>query len=203
MQRRKRQEISRAKRSDASASNRSEFTTYLSTATRIPEPPISEQARKRYDDLGIVGLNELTEKGYYAGSARRSSATPGKPPAGTTILVVDDDAGAVEVIRHVLEFAGYKTCAARNRAQIAEEVGRTPRPDLILLDVDLAPGLSGFNVLNKLRRHKALRRIPVIMLTLLDGHENIAKGLGLGAAAYLIKPARPAALVDAVRAVLG
>jgi two-component system, OmpR family, response regulator len=192
-----------AKRSDAPASNRSEFTSYFSTATQIPEPPISEQARKRYDDLGIVGVSELAEKGYYASGQAGSSAVRGKALEETTILVVDDDGGAVEVIRRVLEGAGYKTRAARNRAQLAEEVGRTPIPDLILLDVDLAPGLSGFNVLNKLRQHSALRRIPVIMLTMLGGRDNIAKGLGLGAAAYLVKPARPAALVDAVRAVLG
>jgi two-component system, OmpR family, response regulator len=192
-----------AKRSDAPASNRSEFTSYFSTATQIPEPPISEQARKRYDDLGIVGVSELAEKGYDASGQARSSAVRGKALEETTILVVDDDGGAVEVIRRVLEGAGYKTRAARNRAQLAEEVGRTPIPDLILLDVDLAPGLSGFNVLNKLRQHSALRRIPVIMLTMLGGRDNIAKGLGLGAAAYLVKPARPAALVDAVRAVLG
>jgi two-component system, OmpR family, response regulator len=75
-------------------------------------------------------------------------------------------------------------------------------PDLILMDVDLAPGFSGFDILNRLRQHAALKDIPVVMLTSMSGREHIVKGLSLGADGYLTKPARPSALVDAVRAVL-
>ena len=191
-----------AKKPGAGKPASSDFTTYFSTATRLPEPPVLERDRKRYDDLGIIGAQELSEKGFYASIVRGTPAAPVKPAADTTILVVEDDAGTVQIIRRVLNAAGYKTRTAGNRAQIAEELGRTPQPDLVLLDVVLAPGLSGFDILNKLRQHEGLKHIPVIMLTSMSGREHIVKGLGLGADAYLTKPARPSALVDAVRAVL-
>lgn len=190
------------KRSDAAKSNRSDFTAYFNPATRVPEPSISEHDLKRYDDLGVIGVQALTETGYFAGILHGKPAAPAKPPGETTVLVVDDDAGTVQVVQRVLKAAGYDTRAARTRAQIAEQLGRTPLPDLILLDVDLAPGLSGFNILNKLQQHEVLKKIPVILLTSMSGPEHIVKGLGLGATAYLTKPARPSVLVDAVRAVL-
>ena len=197
-----------AKRSGAARSNRIDFAAYFSPATQVPEPPLKEADRKRYDDLGVIGEQELSAKGYYAGivrgtrGARAKPAAQSKGAAETTVLVVEDDTGTVEVIERVLEAAGYNTRAAHNRAQIAEELGRQPRPDVILLDVVLAPGLSGFNVLNKLQQHESLRRIPVIMLTSMSAGADVVKGLSLGASAYLTKPARPSALVEAVKAVL-
>ena len=181
---------------------KSDFTTYFSSANPLPEPPVLERDRKRYDDLGIIGAQDLSEKGFYASIVRGTPSAPAKPAADTTILVVEDDAGTAQVVKRVLGAAGYKTRAAGNRAQIAEELGRTPQPDLILLDVVLAPGLSGFDILNKLRQHGGLKHIPVILLSSMSGREHIVKGLGLGADAYLTKPARPSALVDAVRTVL-
>lgn len=191
-----------AKRSGAARSKRIDFTTYFSPATQVPEPPLQEVDRRRYDDLGTVGAQELTEKGYFACIVRSTPAGQGKRAAETTVLVVEDDAGTVEVVRRVLGAAGYNTRAARDRAQIAEELCRMPLPDVILLDVVLAPGLSGFNILNKLQQHELLSKIPVIMLTSMSSREDIAKGLGLGASAYVTKPARPSALVDTVREVL-
>lgn len=180
----------------------SDFTTYFSSATQLPEPPVLERDRKRYDDLGLIGAQALSATGFYASIVRGTPAAPAKPAADTIILVVEDDAGTAQVVQRALTTAGYKTRVAGNRAQIAEELGRTPQPDLILLDVVLAPGLSGFDILNKLRQHGGLKHIPVIMLTSMSGCEHIVKGLGLGADAYLTKPARPSALVDAVRTVL-
>ena len=191
-----------AKKPGAGNPGKSDFTTYFSSATQLPEPPVLERDRKRYDDLGIIGAQELSEKGFYASVVRGTPAAPARPAADTTILVVEDDAGTAQIVRRVLGAAGYKTRGAGNRAQIAKELGRTPQPDLILLDVVLAPGLSGFDILNKLRQHEGLKHIPVIMLTSMSRREHIVKGLGLGADAYLTKPARPSALVDAVRAVL-
>ena len=179
-----------------------DFTAYFSSATQLPEPPVLERDRKRYDDMGIIGAQELSAKGFYASIVRGTPAAPAKPAADTNVLVVEDDAGTAQIVQRVLNAAGYRTRAAGNRAQIAEELGRTPQPDLILLDVVLAPGLSGFDILNKLRQHEGLKHIPVIMLTSMSKREHIVQGLGLGADAYLTKPARPSALVDAVRTVL-
>jgi len=75
-------------------------------------------------------------------------------------------------------------------------------PDLVLLDV-LLPDVNGFDVLNRIRQHAALRQLPVLMLTSLSDRMNIAKGLGLGADGYLTKPAQPSTLIDAIQALVG
>jgi CheY-like chemotaxis protein len=175
---------------------------FFSPGTKVAEPAVPAAERRRYDELGVIGTQELTDKGFYAAIARGAKKAAAKPPVETTVLVVEDDAGTTDVITRVLGTVGYRTRAAANRAQIAEEFGRTPPPDLILMDVDLAPGLSGFDILNRLRQHALLGGIPVIMVTSMNAREHIVRGLSLGADGYLTKPARPSALVDAVRAVL-
>ena len=85
-----------AKRSGTATSNRTEFAAYFNPATRVPEPPLQEVDRKRYDDLGVIGAQELTTKGYYAGFFRGTPSARAKAAAETTVLLVDDDAGIVE-----------------------------------------------------------------------------------------------------------
>jgi CheY-like chemotaxis protein len=178
-----------------------DLKTYFNPDTQVPERPLADSERDRYDQLGVIGTQELGDKGFYASIARGTRKTGAKAPGETIVLVIEDDAGTIDVITRVLETAGYRTRTAANRAQIAEELGRTPLPDLILLDVDLAPGLSGFDILNRMRQHVLLNAIPAIMVTSMSGREHIVKGLSLGADGYLTKPARPSALIDAVRAV--
>ena len=67
----------------------------------------------------------------------------------------------------------------------------------------MLPGMNGFDVLNRIRQHKLLENVPVIMLTSLSERRDIAKGLSLGADAYLTKPILPSTLIDAVQVVLG
>lgn len=177
-------------------------TYFFSPEAKVAEPALPDPERRSYDELGVIGTQELDDKGFYASIARGSKKTAAKAPAKTIVLVVEDDTGTAEVITRVLGAAGYGTRTAANRAQIAEEFARTPSHDLILMDVDLAPGLSGFDILNRLKQHALLGAIPVIMVTSMSGREHIVKGLSLGADGYLTKPARPSALVDAVRAVL-
>jgi len=192
-----------AKKTRARKRPKTDFKTYFSPGTTVPEPALGDSERARYDALGVIGTQELGNKGFYASIARATPKAAAKAPGETIVLVIEDDAGTTDVMTRVLEAAGYRTRRAANRAQIAEEFGRTPLPDLILLDVDLAPGLSGFDLLNRLRQHTLLNAVPVIMVTSMGGREHIVRGLSLGADGYLTKPARPSALVDAVRAVLG
>jgi CheY-like chemotaxis protein len=58
-------------------------------------------------------------------------------------------------------------------------------------------------VLERLRRHPELGQTPVVMLTSLSEPADVAKGLALGATGYMSKPARPQALIQAIRNVLG
>ena len=191
-----------AKKTRARKPARTDLKTYFNPDTQIPERSLAVSERERYDELGVIGTQELDDKGFYASIARGTRKTAARAPGKTIVLVIEDDAGTIDVITRVLGAAGYRTRTAANRAQIAEEFGRTPLPDLILLDVDLAPGLSGFDILNRLRQHVLLNAIRVIMVTSMSAREHIVRGLSLGADGYLTKPARPSALIDAVRAVL-
>jgi CheY-like chemotaxis protein len=71
-------------------------------------------------------------------------------------------------------------------------------PDLILLDINM-PGLSGFDVLKKLKDDRRLARIPVVMLTSSELSSDVAKAYELGASGYISKPS----YMHDIRAILG
>jgi len=116
------------------------------------------------------------------------------------ILVVDDVAVNVQLLTTYLTSVGYNVIAARDGQEALEKVGSC-NPDLVLLDV-MMPKFNGFEVCERIKSDELTRIIPVIMVTALSGRDQIVKGLSLGADGYLTKPARPSALVGAVRAVL-
>ncbi|MFZ0693300.1 MAG: response regulator transcription factor [Alphaproteobacteria bacterium] len=112
------------------------------------------------------------------------------------ILLVDDDIELVEMIREYLEPEGFavdvaydsETCLAND----------PERMDLIVLDVML-PGLSGFEVLKRLRQRSS---VPVILLTARDSDTDRVVGLEIGADDYVPKPFNPRELVARIRAIL-
>ncbi|MGQ0701988.1 MAG: response regulator [Gemmatimonadales bacterium] len=116
---------------------------------------------------------------------RPSVEEPSPEPAGTagTILVIDDDREARELVTRFLREEGFSvTEAAGGEAGLA--LAKSLRPDAITLDV-LMPGMDGWAVLSALKADPILADIPVIMLTVLDD-QNL--GFALGAAEYVTKP---------------
>ena len=71
-------------------------------------------------------------------------------------------------------------------------------PDLILCDVEM-PDTNGFDLLSKFRQSKVLGKVPVVMITGRSEKENILRGLSLGAAGYITKPAKLGVVESAVR----
>lgn len=114
-----------------------------------------------------------------------------------TILVVDDEAKIVQVIRDYLTTAGFRVLTAGD-GQTALAVARAERPDLVVLDLGL-PRLDGLDVTRALRQES---RLPIIMLTARGEESDKLVGLELGADDYLVKPFSPKELVARVRAVL-
>jgi DNA-binding response OmpR family regulator len=114
-----------------------------------------------------------------------------------TILVVDDAANIVELLRLYLEQAGFEVIAAGD-GPTALELHRRHRPDLVVLDVML-PGLDGFEVCRSIRRESDT---PVLMLTARSDDVDAIVGLELGADDYVVKPFNPRALVARVKAIL-
>lgn len=109
------------------------------------------------------------------------------------ILVVDDDADALELLRFNLKKAGYAIGAALNGVEALTKA-RSLRPDLILLDLML-PELDGFAVCETLRRDSATASIPIIMVTALSSELGRITGLDSGATDYVFKPFSPKELI--------
>lgn len=116
---------------------------------------------------------------------------------GAKVLVVDDEAQIVRVLRGYLEKAGFSVLTASNGPE-ALRVARQERPDLIILDLML-PGMDGLDVCRTLRKESD---VPIIMLTARVEEADRLIGLELGADDYVTKPFSPREVVARVRAVL-
>jgi len=115
-----------------------------------------------------------------------------------TILIVDDDARLLKMLRRTLVYEGYDVITAED-GQKALECIYEQHPDMVVLDWML-PELDGLNVLQALRQDQ--NEIPVLMLTARDAIEDRVEGLEGGADDYLVKPFAPAELVARVHALL-
>ncbi len=114
-----------------------------------------------------------------------------------TILVVDDDARIVKLVRDYLERAGFDVLTARD-GETALQLARREQPDLIVLDLML-PGMDGLDVCRRLRWESG---VPIIMLTARVEEVDRVVGLELGADDYVTKPFSPREVVARVRATL-
>jgi CheY-like chemotaxis protein len=117
------------------------------------------------------------------------------------VLIVEDDADDRDLLARAFKKAGitvplqfakdgdeavaYLSNAAEGSAQ--------DRPSIVLLDLKL-PRRSGFEVLDWIKQHASLRRVPVIILTSSRESVDLERAYDLGANSYLVKPARPEAL---------
>ncbi len=116
------------------------------------------------------------------------------------VLVVDDEADIVALVAYHLAKAGFRVSTATSGTEALEQA-RRELPSLIVLDLML-PGMSGFDVLEAIRRNDATRSIGVLMLTAKHEEPERLRGLSLGADDYLTKPFSPAELVLRVKAIL-
>ncbi|HEV7257685.1 MAG TPA: response regulator [Bosea sp. (in: a-proteobacteria)] len=116
------------------------------------------------------------------------------------ILVVDDMADNVDIVRARLERLGYDVIVASNGEE-ALETTRSALPDLVLLDV-MMPKLDGMEVVRQLKADPTLPFIPILLLTARSDPKDIVVGLDSGADDYLTKPIDNATLVARVQAML-
>ena len=116
------------------------------------------------------------------------------------ILIVDDEPNVVVPIQYLMEQQGYKVMIAE-RGDYALDLIYQYKPDLVLLDIML-PGIDGYEVCEIVRLNPNYRNVKIIFLTAKGREEEIAKGLALGADAYITKPFSNAALVAKVKELL-
>lgn len=114
-----------------------------------------------------------------------------------TVLVVDDEADIVSLMRDFLESEGYTVLTAVDGPS-ALEIMQSTQLDCVLLDV-MMPGMTGFDLIRKVRE---TNEVPVLFLSARHEDYDKIRGLGLGADDYIVKSATPAEVIARVKAVL-
>ena len=116
------------------------------------------------------------------------------------IMIIEDEADIVTLLRYNLEKEGFETCAVTDGEKAFNAI-KINQPTLILLDWML-PGLSGVEICKQVRYDNDLRSVPIIMLTARGEEADKIKGLTIGADDYMTKPFSVPELVARIRALL-
>lgn len=114
------------------------------------------------------------------------------------ILIADDEADILEILRFNLEAEGYEVKTAKNGV-VAIELAKSYSPDLIILDM-MMPLKNGLQVCEELRLSASFNNTLIIFLTAINDDHTEVKSLESGADDYLTKPIRPKVLVSKVNA---
>jgi DNA-binding response OmpR family regulator len=117
------------------------------------------------------------------------------------ILVADDEPNIVISLEFLMKREGYAVVVARDGRETLEAIARE-RPDLVLLDV-MMPHKNGFEICQAVKADEALQATRILLLTAKGRDTDIAKGLALGADAYMTKPFSTRELVQKVAELLG
>ena len=146
---------------------------------------------------------ELTRRGFYVSIARQAAQKV--PPADGQsyfVLAIEDDPILARMYTQLLAMLHCRAGTASNRREVEEAVENGPKPDLIVLDLNL-PDVGGFNLLHWLSAHPRLGSTPVIVASAETSKESIIRALALGADGYITKPIAVDSFTDSIRAVLG
>lgn len=150
-------------------------------------------------DNVLCTVTRKTEPGEFAETIERVLTCA---PRGTQrtkaplVICVDDDPLFLRSLARVIRRQGYRVLTYVEPELALEELPLL-QPDLVILDV-LMPGLSGFEVLDEIRRYHR-GPLPVVLLSALDTDAKITEGKRHGAASYLVKPCAPEILMDVVQ----
>jgi class 3 adenylate cyclase/CheY-like chemotaxis protein len=116
------------------------------------------------------------------------------------VLVVDDIASNVKLLADMLAFNGYQVVTASGGKEGLARV-ETEKPDIVLLDV-MMPDLDGYAVCKEIRANPDTAMLPVVLVTVLDPHQERIKGLEAGADDFLSKPINKPELLARVRSLV-
>lgn len=117
------------------------------------------------------------------------------------VLIVDDEPNIVMSLEFLMKKAGFEVAVAVDGEEALAQVERV-NPDLVLLDV-MMPKKSGYEVCEALRADPARAGMKIVMLTAKGRETEVAKGMALGADAYVTKPFSTKDLVAQVTSLLG
>lgn len=121
-------------------------------------------------------------------------------PSKPYVLIVEDEAPLVTLLRYNLERQGFRVDDVGDGGEALNRIAESP-PDLLLLDWML-PTMSGVELCRQLRRRPTTRTLPIIMLTARAEDQDAVRALDTGADDYITKPFSVEALVARIRALL-
>lgn len=163
--------------------------------------PATEHHPEEGRDPAAAGT-DCSESGIGAEDAREGKEREPDPrfeaTRNATIMLVDDEAAIVDILRNVLEEVGYSSFIETTDSTVALDLLMKKKPDVVLLDVNM-PQVTGLDILNGMREEESLKHIPAIVLTGATDSATKLLALGLGAADVLGKPVDPSELALRVR----
>jgi len=135
--------------------------------------------------LNPIDLLRSANAQQYSTSAHVRGSRPAeqKPPR---VLLVDDSLTTRSLERSVFELAGFEVVAAADGEEALEILSRESEFDVIVSDVSM-PGISGFELCERVRRDERHRATPLVLVTALASDEDRRRGLDAGADAYIAK----------------
>ena len=116
------------------------------------------------------------------------------------IIIVEDEPGVVAAIRFLMEQQGYRVKVAE-KGEDALDLILENKPHLVLLDIML-PGMSGWEVCEHIRLNPDCGRVKIAFLTARGDEAEVARGLALGADAYITKPFNNDKLIAKIKSLL-
>jgi PAS domain S-box-containing protein len=144
---------------------------------------MGERARKPLKEEAEEGEGEKEEAEEAAPAATREAAAPAPRMRDFQVLVVDDEKDSRVLMSHYLEEFGCRVITA-GTGEEGIQAARDNKPDLITLDL-MMPGMTGWEVLQKLKADPELRKIPVVVVSIVAGE---GRGRLLGAVDLVTKP---------------
>ncbi len=117
------------------------------------------------------------------------------------VLVIDDETDIANTVKFLLELRNYEVIVAGDGYK-GINMAQGSKPDLILLDVMMPPGIDGFETCRRLKSKETTQDIPIIMFTAKGESDSVEEAINAGATDYIVKPFNPTVLLDKIKQVV-
>jgi signal transduction histidine kinase/DNA-binding response OmpR family regulator len=144
-------------------------------------------------EIGVGSEFSVTLPARGLAAAKDAARPPAIPADRPSVLVIEDDHAAQELLRRHLEGAGYAVVTTSSGKQGLAWMAEL-RPDAVLLDI-LLPDLDGWEILQRAKSDPTTRTIPIMVVSIVDDRQL---GLALGAVDYFVKPVSRELLLEAL-----
>lgn len=161
----------------------------LSLAGRVVDR--GEGLKLSFEARDFAQLEEFANSELSDTSSRPSGQHPPlslHPPPNSRVLVVDDDADLQHVVSAMLRSSGFEVSAVSSAEEAFDHI-RMAAVDLLILDWGL-PGMSGIEFVRRLRKDRALGKLPVLFLTAHSSSDDLVEAFSAGADDFVSKPFR-------------